>query len=63
MYPYKANVFDSLGEAYYTLKKYNESLINYNKVLELKPNVNNVLEMIEKIKKELLLKGAPFFII
>jgi len=53
MYPYKDNVFDSLGEAYYTIKKYEQSLINYDKVLQLKPNNKNALKMIEKIKEEM----------
>lgn len=51
MYPYKYSVFDSLGEAYFTIKNYEQSLKNYNKVLQLKPNDVNALSMIEKIKK------------
>lgn len=54
MYPYKANVFDSLGEALYTVKEYEKALKNYDKVLKLKPNDKNALEMIEKIKKEMI---------
>lgn len=54
MYPYKYNVFDSLGEAYYTIKNYEQSLKSYDKVLELKPNDTNALEMIERIKKEMI---------
>lgn len=53
MYPYKSNVFDSLAEAYYTIKDYENSLKNYDKVLALKQNDKNALEMIEKIKKEM----------
>jgi tetratricopeptide (TPR) repeat protein len=53
MYPYKYNVFDSLGEAYYLIKSYDKALKNYDKVLQLKPNDKNALEMIEKIKKEI----------
>ena len=53
MYPYKYNVFDSLGEAYYLIKAYDKALNNYDKVLQLKPNDKNALEMIEKIKKEI----------
>ncbi len=53
MYPYKHNVFDSLGEAYYRVKNYEESLKNYDIVLQLKPNDKNALEMIEKIKNEI----------
>ncbi|CAM1362051.1 tetratricopeptide repeat protein [Tenacibaculum xiamenense] len=52
MYPYKPNVYDSMGEAYYTLNKFEEALENYDKVLELKPNDKNALAMIEKIKKK-----------
>ena len=54
IYPYKHNVFDSLGEAYYTIKNYDKSLKNYDKVLVLKPNDKNALVMIEKIKKEMI---------
>ncbi len=52
MYPYKANVYDSLGEAYYTLNKFEKALENYDKVLKLNPNNKNALAMIEKIKKK-----------
>lgn len=55
MYPYKYNIFDSLAEAYYTIKEYDKALKNYYKVLTLKPNDNNALEMIEKIKTEMKL--------
>ena len=51
MFPKSANVFDSLGEAYYANKNYAEALKNYNKVLELKPKDKNALKMIEEIKK------------
>ena len=52
MYPYNSNVFDSLGEAFYTTKNYTEALKNYGKVLALTPDDKNALEMIEKIKKD-----------
>jgi len=52
MYPNNPNVFDSLGEAFYTAKNYTEALKNYGKVLALKPDDKNALEMIEKIMKE-----------
>tara|TARA_R110000868_G_scaffold141147_7_gene357341 strand:- start:4723 stop:5616 length:894 start_codon:yes stop_codon:yes gene_type:complete len=52
IFPYKYNVFDSLGEAHLKLKNYNEALKNYYKVLSLKPDDENATEMIEKIKKE-----------
>lgn len=52
IFPYKYNVYDSLGEAYYKTKNYTEALKNYYKVLSLKPEDKNALKMIEKIKKE-----------
>lgn len=50
MFPYKHNVYDSLGEAYFKAENYMEALKNYYKVLSLKPDDENALEMIEKIK-------------
>lgn len=50
IFPYKYNVYDSLGEAYLKLENYNEALKNYYKVLSLKPDDENAIEMIEKIK-------------
>ena len=50
MFPYKHNVYDSLGEAYFKAENYMEALKNYYKVLSLKPDNENALEMIEKIK-------------
>lgn len=49
MYPYKYNVFDSLGEAFYELKNYDAALQNYGKVLALDPKNKNAIAMIEKI--------------
>ena len=49
LYPYKYNVFDSLGEAFYITKNYTEALKNYHKVLKLKPKDENALTMIKKI--------------
>lgn len=51
IFPYKYNVYDSLGEAYYETKNYTEALKNYYKVLSLKPDDKNALSMIEKIKQ------------
>ncbi|WP_431166060.1 tetratricopeptide repeat protein [Tenacibaculum halocynthiae] len=53
MYPYKANVFDSLGEAYFTTKNYNKALSSYNKAQKLDPNDKNIANMIKKIKTEI----------
>ncbi len=52
IFPYKYNVYDSLGEAYFETKKYTEALKSYYKVLSLKPDDKNALKMIETIKKE-----------
>jgi len=53
LYPYKANVFDSLGEAFYVTENYTEALKNYGKVLAIEPQNKNALEMIEKINSNL----------
>ncbi|WJJ97353.1 thioredoxin family protein [Algibacter luteus] len=53
IFPYKHNVYDSLGEAYFEAGNHNEALKNYYKVLSLKPDDKNALEMIEKVKKEI----------
>ncbi|MFV9549834.1 thioredoxin family protein [Algibacter sp. PT7-4] len=52
IFPYKHNVYDSLGEAYYETKNYNEALKNFYKVLSLKPDDKNAIEIIKKIKLE-----------
>ncbi len=51
IFPYKHSVYDSLGEAYFTLKNYNEALKNYYKVLSIQPDDKNALEMIDKINE------------
>ncbi|RAJ18076.1 tetratricopeptide repeat protein [Olleya aquimaris] len=50
IFPYKHNVYDSLGEAYFENKNYLEATKNYNKVLELNPEDENALDMLKKIK-------------
>ena len=52
IFPYKHNVFDSLGEAFYKDGNQKEALKNYYKVLSIKPDDENASEMIEKIKLE-----------
>ncbi|WP_396602904.1 thioredoxin family protein [Algibacter sp. R77976] len=54
IFPYKYNVYDSLGEAYFKAENHNEALKNYYKVLSLKPDDENAVEMIEKIKLEVI---------
>ena len=56
IFPYKYNVFDSLGEAYLEEENYTEALTNYNKVLELKPDDENTLKMVAEIKNKLAKK-------
>ena len=50
IFPYKYNVFDSLGEGYYIAKNYTEALKNYEKVIALKSKNENALKMIKKNK-------------
>ncbi|QCE40929.1 thioredoxin family protein [Psychroserpens sp. NJDZ02] len=52
LFPNNPNTFDSLGEAFFTTKNYPDALKNYNKVLELKPEDKNALDMISKINIE-----------
>lgn len=50
-FPKEANLFDSLGEAYYTNKQYDLALDSYNKAISLGGTQGNAERMIEKIKK------------
>ncbi|KAA5827898.1 hypothetical protein FPF71_03390 [Algibacter amylolyticus] len=52
IFPYKYNVYDSLGEAHFEAGNNNEALKNYYKVLSLKPDDENALEMIGKMKND-----------
>ncbi|KIC63751.1 serine hydrolase [Chryseobacterium taiwanense] len=47
-----ANVFDSLGEAYYTNKQYDLAIESYKKAISLGGTNGNAEKMIEKIEKE-----------
>ncbi len=51
-FPSDGNLYDSLGEAYYTNKQYELALLNYKKSLELNPKNTNAEEMINKIPKK-----------
>ncbi len=53
IFPYKYNVYDSLGEAYFEAKHYTQALKSYYKVLSLKPDDKNAVSMIEKVKLEI----------
>lgn len=44
-----ANLYDSLGEAYFIHKEYEKALLNYKKVLELNPKNENAQKMIDNI--------------
>lgn len=49
-YPNSSNVYDSLGEAYMKLGNKKLAILNYNKSLELNPENNNAVKMLEKLK-------------
>ncbi|WP_312767674.1 serine hydrolase [Epilithonimonas sp.] len=49
----EANLFDSLGEAYYTNKQYDLALDNYKKAISLGGSNGNAEKMIDKIEKEI----------
>ena len=53
LFPYKTNVYDSLGEAYFESKNYESALTNYAKVLSLEPKNENAQEMISRITAEM----------
>ncbi len=48
--PKSANAHDSLGEGYFTKKMYKESLAEYTKAVELKPDLKSAKDKIEEIK-------------
>ena len=52
LFPYRASVYDSLGEAYFEAKDHNQALKNYYKVLSLHPDDENAKMMIGKINGE-----------
>ena len=53
LFPYKTNVYDSLGEAYFESKDYESALTNYAKVLSIEPKNENAQHMISKITTEM----------
>ncbi|WP_426475121.1 serine hydrolase [Chryseobacterium balustinum] len=52
-FPKNANLFDSLGEVYFTNKQYDLALTSYNKAISLGGTNGNAEKMIEKIGKEM----------
>ena len=52
-FPKDANLFDSLGEAYFTNKQYDLALGSYKKAISLGGTNGNAEKMIEKIEKEI----------
>lgn len=52
-FPKDANIFDSLGEAYFTNKQYDLALESYKKAIGLGGTNGNAEKMIEKIEKEI----------
>ena len=48
--PSNANLYDSLGEAFYKNKEYEAAVKNYKKSLELNPDNNNAIKMLQTIK-------------
>ncbi|MEO1486609.1 MAG: serine hydrolase [Bacteroidota bacterium] len=50
-YPESWNVFDSYGESFVALNKYEEAEANYRKALELHPEVEDIEAEITKLKK------------
>lgn len=52
-FPKDANLFDSLGEAYFTDKQYDLALESYKKAISLGGTKGNAEKMIEKIEKEM----------
>ena len=49
-YPESGNAYDSYAEACYMLGQYDQARLNYEKSLELDPENDNAVEMLEKIK-------------
>lgn len=49
-FPNNANLFDSLGEAYFTNKQYDLALNSYKKAIDLDDKSENAKKMVEKIR-------------
>ena len=49
-FPEKANIFDSLGEAYFITEDYDNALINYKKAIQINPDMKTSKNYIKKIE-------------
>ena len=49
--PQNANLYDSLGEAYYRAKDFEKSKVNFEKSLDLNPDNTNAIEHLKTIKQ------------
>lgn len=56
-YPENANLYDSLGEAYFNNKEYGKALLNYKRSLEFNPNNENAKQYVSRIA--LILSSNP----
>jgi len=52
LFPEKANLYDSLGEAYMKNGEKEKSISSYNRSIELDPGNENAVKMLEKLKKD-----------
>lgn len=52
LFPTSANVYDSMGDAYYNKGDFAAALINFKKSLTLDPKNDNAKQMIEEIEKK-----------
>tara|TARA_R110002049_G_scaffold309157_1_gene517751 strand:+ start:89 stop:1639 length:1551 start_codon:yes stop_codon:yes gene_type:complete len=51
IYPKSANLYDSLAEAYFYNKDYQNAILNYKKSLELNPKNQNAIDRLEQLKE------------
>jgi len=52
VYSQSSNVYDSLAEGYMIAREYDKAITYYNKSLELNPNNDNAVIMLERIAEE-----------
>lgn len=51
LYPESANLYDSLAEAYFYNKDYQNAVLNYKKSLELNPENQNAIDRLKQLKE------------